>query len=180
MSITPETTNVKPLTQGTQSNGYYDAELKVIVLGWNMNTMTLPHEMAHFWLDNTFSMFKKASKGELTIGQQKPQTKAKTLFVVRLCLNTDLFAITSNLATKTRLTHDRTAKRRTSPPQNNTFFALQTQKAPKNRRNPPFFSFFSGQSRAKITNFGFFWIFFDILNIINTNLTPTNKSANPH
>ena len=35
-----------------------------------MNTMTLPHEMAHFWLDNTFSMFKKASKGELTIGQQ--------------------------------------------------------------------------------------------------------------
>ena len=70
MSITPETTNVKPLTQGTQSNGYYDAELKVIVLGRNMNTMTLPHEMAHFWLDNTFSMFKKASKGELTIGQQ--------------------------------------------------------------------------------------------------------------
>ncbi len=69
-SITPETTNVKPLTQGTQSNGYYDAELKVIVLGRNMNTMTLPHEMAHFWLDNTFSMFKKASKGELTIGQQ--------------------------------------------------------------------------------------------------------------
>lgn len=56
--------------QRTQSNGYYDAELKVIVLGRNMNTMTLPHEMAHFWLDNTFSMFKKASKGELTIGQQ--------------------------------------------------------------------------------------------------------------
>lgn len=52
------------------TNGYYDAELKVIVLGRNMNTMTLPHEMAHFWLDNTFSMFKKASKGELTIGQQ--------------------------------------------------------------------------------------------------------------
>lgn len=58
------------LFQRTQANGYYDAELKVIVLGRNMNTMTLPHEMAHFWLDNTFSMFKKASKGELTIGQQ--------------------------------------------------------------------------------------------------------------
>ncbi len=28
--------------QRTQSNGYYDAELKVIVLGRNMNTMTLP------------------------------------------------------------------------------------------------------------------------------------------
>lgn len=56
--------------QGVSVNGYYDAELKVIVLGRNMNTMTLPHEMAHFWLDNTFSMFKKAAKGELTIGQQ--------------------------------------------------------------------------------------------------------------
>ena len=44
------------LTQRTQANGYYDAELKVIVLGRNMNTMTLPHEMAHFWLDNTFSL----------------------------------------------------------------------------------------------------------------------------
>lgn len=30
------------LYQRTQSNGYYDAELKVIVLGRNMNTMTLP------------------------------------------------------------------------------------------------------------------------------------------
>lgn len=60
----------QPLAQGVNSNGYYDVELKVIVLGRNMNTMTLPHEMAHFWLDNTFSMFKKASKGELTIGQQ--------------------------------------------------------------------------------------------------------------
>lgn len=49
---------VKPLTQGTQSNGYYDAELKVIVLGRNMNTMTLPHEMAHFWLDNTLVAIK--------------------------------------------------------------------------------------------------------------------------
>ena len=52
MSITPETTNVKPLTQGTQSNGYYDAELKVIVLGRNMNTMTQPHEMVLFMVCN--------------------------------------------------------------------------------------------------------------------------------
>ena len=67
-TFSPDTGNI--YYQRTQSNGYYDAELKVIVLGRNMNTMTLPHEMAHFWLDNTFSMFKKASKGELTIGQQ--------------------------------------------------------------------------------------------------------------
>lgn len=67
-TFSPDTGNI--YYQRTQSNGYYDAELKVIVLGRNMNTMTLPHEMAHFWLDNTFSMFKKATKGELTIGQQ--------------------------------------------------------------------------------------------------------------
>ena len=67
-TFSPDTGNI--YHQRTQANGYYDAELKVIVLGRNMNTMTLPHEMAHFWLDNTFSMFKKASKGELTIGQQ--------------------------------------------------------------------------------------------------------------
>lgn len=67
-TYSPDTGNI--YYQRTQSNGYYDAELKVIVLGRNMNTMTLPHEMAHFWLDNTFSMFKKASKGELNIGQQ--------------------------------------------------------------------------------------------------------------
>ena len=38
------------LYQRTQSNGYYDAELKVIVLGRNMNTMTLPHEILDFYL----------------------------------------------------------------------------------------------------------------------------------
>ncbi|MBR5153212.1 MAG: hypothetical protein IKW57_00220 [Alphaproteobacteria bacterium] len=36
--------------QRTQANGYYDAELKVIVLGRNMNTMTLYHEILDFYL----------------------------------------------------------------------------------------------------------------------------------
>ena len=38
------------LYQRTQANGYYDAELKVIVLGRNMNTMTLLHENLDFYL----------------------------------------------------------------------------------------------------------------------------------
>lgn len=39
-TFSPDTGNI--YHQGTQANGYYDAELKVIVLGRNMNTMTLP------------------------------------------------------------------------------------------------------------------------------------------
>ena len=44
---------VKPLKQRTQANGYYDAELKVIVLGRNMNTMTLHHEIIEIGLAAT-------------------------------------------------------------------------------------------------------------------------------
>lgn len=39
-TFSPDTGNI--YHQRTQANGYYDAELKVIVLGRNMNTMTLP------------------------------------------------------------------------------------------------------------------------------------------
>ena len=39
-TFSPNTGNI--YHQRTQANGYYDAELKVIVLGRNMNTMTLP------------------------------------------------------------------------------------------------------------------------------------------
>lgn len=47
-TFSPDTGNI--YYQGTQANGYYDAELKVIVLGRNMNTMTLPHEILDFYL----------------------------------------------------------------------------------------------------------------------------------
>lgn len=59
----PETPVVKQLNQRTQANGMYDPELNVIVLGRNFNTTTLPHELSHFWLNNTFQLFKQAQKG---------------------------------------------------------------------------------------------------------------------
>lgn len=54
----PETPVVKQLNQRTQANGMYDPELNVIVLGRNFNTTTLPHELSHFWLNNTFQWYK--------------------------------------------------------------------------------------------------------------------------
>lgn len=51
------------LYQRRQANGMYDPELNVIVLGRNFNTTTLPHELSHFWLNNTFQLFKQAQKG---------------------------------------------------------------------------------------------------------------------
>ncbi len=39
-------------------NGYFDSDLKVIVLGENLNNGTLPHEMAHFFLDRTFELWR--------------------------------------------------------------------------------------------------------------------------
>lgn len=42
------------LFQGTKKQGAYDPELQVIIIGKDFNTGTLPHEMAHFWLDDIF------------------------------------------------------------------------------------------------------------------------------
>lgn len=50
-------------TQRSQANGFFDAELKTVVLGSNFNYGTLPHEFAHFWLDKMFTMWKS---GEAT------------------------------------------------------------------------------------------------------------------
>lgn len=44
--------------QRSQANGFFDAELKTVVLGSNFNYGTLPHEFAHFWLDKMFTMWK--------------------------------------------------------------------------------------------------------------------------
>ncbi len=46
--------NAGQLFQGKKANGFYDPELGVIVLGRDMNEVTLPHEMAHYWLDTFF------------------------------------------------------------------------------------------------------------------------------
>lgn len=41
-----------------RKGGAYDPELQVIVIGKDFNTGTLPHEMAHFWLNEIFTQAK--------------------------------------------------------------------------------------------------------------------------
>lgn len=65
--------------QGRKANGFYDPELGVIVLGRNMNEMTLPHEMQHYWLDKIFSIYKRAKSGELQV-RDEWMTETKALF----------------------------------------------------------------------------------------------------
>ena len=67
--------------QGRQANGFYDPELSVILLGKNWNTMTLPHELAHYWLDTLFSVYKRVSGGELKANAEWLQEK-KDMFVM--------------------------------------------------------------------------------------------------
>ena len=52
------TLNKQVLEQGTKKQGAYDPELQVIIIGRDFNTGTLPHEMAHFWLDDIFKRAK--------------------------------------------------------------------------------------------------------------------------
>ena len=61
MAYEPEV--IQKFYQGSQANGFFDAELKTVVLGSNFNYGTLPHEFAHFWLDKMFIMWKS---GEAT------------------------------------------------------------------------------------------------------------------
>lgn len=67
------------LFQGKKANGFYDPELGVIVLGRNMNEMTLPHEMQHYWLDKIFNIYKRAKSGELQV-RDEWMTETKALF----------------------------------------------------------------------------------------------------
>lgn len=46
-------------------NGVFDPELGTILVGKNFNGTTLPHEMAHYWLDTIFKMFKRVQAGEI-------------------------------------------------------------------------------------------------------------------
>lgn len=71
--------NIGQLFQGKKANGFYDPELGVIVLGRNMNEMTLPHEMQHYWLDKIFSIYKRAKSGELQV-RDEWLTETKALF----------------------------------------------------------------------------------------------------
>ena len=46
------------------ANGFFDSELKAIVLGSDFNFGTLPHEMAHFFLDKNFKIWKQGNAPE--------------------------------------------------------------------------------------------------------------------
>ena len=86
------------LFQSKKANGFYDPELGVIVLGRNMNEMTLPHEMQHYWLDKIFSIYKRAKSGELKV-RDEWMTETKALF--------DMLGIDEN---QTRLTEGQQEK----------------------------------------------------------------------
>lgn len=86
--------------QGRIQNGFYDAELNVIVLGRNFNTTTLPHEMSHFWLNTYFKLFKQAQQGEIQVGEQW-LTEVKTLF--------NMLGINENQENLTRVQQERWA-----------------------------------------------------------------------
>lgn len=55
-------------------NGQFDPELNTILLGKNFNTMTLPHELAHYWLEKIFTVYKRVQAGEL---QANPEWMAE-------------------------------------------------------------------------------------------------------
>lgn len=46
------------------ANGFFDSELKAIVLGSDFNFGTLPHEMAHFFLEKNFKIWKQGNAPE--------------------------------------------------------------------------------------------------------------------
>ena len=47
-----------PYAQRKLANGFFDAELKTIVIGSNFNFGTLQHEVAHYYLDKIFNIYK--------------------------------------------------------------------------------------------------------------------------
>lgn len=52
------------LYQGSRYNGFFDADLKTILLGENMNEGTLQHEIAHFFLDRCFEIWQNGTGTE--------------------------------------------------------------------------------------------------------------------
>lgn len=97
-TFSPDTGNI--YQQGRIQNGFYDAELNVIVLGRNFNTTTLPHEMSHFWLNTYFKLFKQAQKGQIQVSEQW-LTEVKTLF--------NMLGINENQENLTRVQQERWA-----------------------------------------------------------------------
>lgn len=93
--------NMQMLPQGRTVNGFYDPELAVIVLGRNMNEMTLPHEMAHYWLDTIFNIYNRVKSGELTVKEGWLQS-TKEMF--------DMIGIDQNQTQLTKGQHEKFAR----------------------------------------------------------------------
>lgn len=89
------------LFQGRAVNGFYDPELSVIVLGRNMNEMTLPHELAHYWLDTIFNIYQRVQSGELKVKEGWLQS-TKDLF--------DMVGIDQNQTQLTKGQHEKFAR----------------------------------------------------------------------
>lgn len=53
--------------QRTTANAWYDPELQTIALGARWNEFSIPHEMAHHWLNSFFNIYKQAQQGKITI-----------------------------------------------------------------------------------------------------------------
>ena len=58
------TQNEEIYKQNKLVNGFFDADLKTIVIGSNFNFGTLQHEVAHFYLDRLFSLYKSGAGNE--------------------------------------------------------------------------------------------------------------------
>ncbi len=93
--------NMQMLPQGRTVNGFYDPELAVIVLGRNMNEMTLPHELAHYWLDTIFNIYNRVKSGELTVKEGWLQS-TKEMF--------DMIGIDQNQTQLTKGQHEKFAR----------------------------------------------------------------------
>lgn len=91
----------KKLVYWQSANGFFDPELNVIVLGKNFNTMTLPHEMAHYWLETLFNVYKRMQVGQLTSNAGFMQ-EVKSMF--------DMLGINDTQETITRGQHEKFAR----------------------------------------------------------------------
>ena len=87
--------------QSRATNGFFDPELSAIVLGKNFNTMTLPHEMAHYWLDTLFNVYKRMQAGQIT---------ANAGFMQEIEEMFDTFGIDKNQENLTKGQHEKFAR----------------------------------------------------------------------
>lgn len=81
ISLIPQETKSTLLAQAKQANGFFDPELNVVLLGKNWNTMTLPHELAHYWLNTLFNVYKRVQSGGLKANAEWIQEK-KDMFAM--------------------------------------------------------------------------------------------------